>query len=69
MSRYLKRHAYSNAKTVDLWAALGEAAGQKLEGVMATWTGLPGEPAGRGAVAGCVSWCVPACAWSLGVLR
>ena len=59
MSRYLKRHAYSNAKTVDLWAALGEAAGQKLEGVMATWTGLPGEPAGRGArVVVCACMCL-----------
>ncbi len=42
MQLYLKRHAYSNAKTEDLWAALGNASGQPIKDMMATWTRFPG---------------------------
>jgi puromycin-sensitive aminopeptidase len=41
---YLRTHAYGNADTRDLWAALGRAAGQSLEAMMTGWIFQPGFP-------------------------
>ncbi|HEY0966136.1 MAG TPA: M1 family metallopeptidase [Opitutaceae bacterium] len=41
---YLKRHAYSNTTTADLWAALSEASGKPVAQVAAEWTEQPGFP-------------------------
>ena len=41
---YLETHAYANADTRDLWAALGRAAGVDIPGVMDTWIFKPGFP-------------------------
>ncbi|MBI2158295.1 MAG: M1 family metallopeptidase [Candidatus Rokubacteria bacterium] len=41
---YLRRHAYGNADTGDLWAALGRAAGQPIPEVMDGWIFAPGYP-------------------------
>ncbi|RAK99965.1 M1 family metallopeptidase [Aspergillus ibericus CBS 121593] len=41
---YLRRHAYGNATTEDLWAALTEASGQNVGAMMHAWTRKPGFP-------------------------
>jgi puromycin-sensitive aminopeptidase len=41
---YLRRHAYANADTGDLWAALGHAARQPIPEVMDSWIFKPGYP-------------------------
>lgn len=41
---YLKKHAYSNAKTTDLWSALGEASGKDVDAMMRSWTRQMGFP-------------------------
>jgi puromycin-sensitive aminopeptidase len=41
---YLRRHAYANAATGDLWAALGRAAGQAIPELMDGWIFRPGFP-------------------------
>ena len=41
---YLRRHAYDNAETGDLWAALGRAANQPIPEVMDAWIFRPGYP-------------------------
>ena len=41
---YLRRHAYANADTGDLWAALGHASGQPIPAVMDGWIFAPGYP-------------------------
>ena len=41
---YLKRHAYSNAVTEDLWKALEEASKQPVQEMMDTWTKQGGYP-------------------------
>jgi puromycin-sensitive aminopeptidase len=41
---YLRRHAYANADTRDLWAALGRAARQPIPDVMDGWIFTPGYP-------------------------
>jgi puromycin-sensitive aminopeptidase len=41
---YLKRHAYGNAVTTDLWKALAEVSGKPVEEVMNAWTGKAGYP-------------------------
>src|SRR2546430_13605404 len=41
---YLRRHAYANAETGDLWAALGRAANQPIPDVMDGWIFKPGYP-------------------------
>jgi puromycin-sensitive aminopeptidase len=41
---YLRRHAYANADTGDLWAALGRAARQPIPEVMDGWIFKPGYP-------------------------
>ncbi|HMH52378.1 MAG TPA: M1 family aminopeptidase, partial [Candidatus Acidoferrum sp.] len=41
---YLREHAYGNADTGDLWAALGQAAGAPIPAVMDGWIFRPGFP-------------------------
>jgi puromycin-sensitive aminopeptidase len=41
---YLRAHRFGNADTVDLWAALGGAAGQPIPTVMDGWIFKPGYP-------------------------
>ncbi len=41
---YLKKHAYGNATTVDLWRALEHVSGKPVAKVMANWTGKAGYP-------------------------
>lgn len=42
--QYLKKHAYQNTKTGDLWAALSAASGKDVEKVMDIWTKRVGFP-------------------------
>lgn len=42
--RYLKKHAYGNTHTGDLWAALSDASGKDVEKVMDIWTKNVGYP-------------------------
>ncbi|KAH0542618.1 hypothetical protein FGG08_003026 [Glutinoglossum americanum] len=44
VSNYLKAHQYKNATTGDLWAALSEASGQDVNGVMDNWIKKIGFP-------------------------
>ena len=44
LQHYLKKHAYSNAKTEDLWKALEEVSGKPVGKIMANWTAKPGHP-------------------------
>jgi aminopeptidase N len=41
---YIKKFAYSNAETQDLWNALGEASGQNINEIMGSWTKQMGFP-------------------------
>ena len=41
---YLQRHAYRNAETGDLWAALGEVSGKPIPAIMNDWIFRPGYP-------------------------
>ncbi len=41
---YLKKHAYGNTDTVDLWEALETASHKPVKAFMAAWTGEPGYP-------------------------
>ena len=41
---YLKRHAYSNTDTVDLWAALEEVSNKPVKKFMSAWTSQSGYP-------------------------
>ena len=45
LRRYLKRYAFTNARTVDLWKALEEVSGQPVRKIMAGFTGQMGYPA------------------------
>jgi aminopeptidase 2 len=42
--RYLKKHAFGNTQTGDLWAALSDASGKDVEKVMDIWTKKVGFP-------------------------
>ncbi|KAK1832903.1 mitochondrial aminopeptidase 2 [Podospora conica] len=42
--QYLKKHAYGNTQTGDLWASLAEASGKSVEEVMDVWTKNIGYP-------------------------
>jgi aminopeptidase N len=44
LRRYMKAHAYSNATSADLWAALGAASGRDVAGVARGFTEQPGVP-------------------------
>jgi puromycin-sensitive aminopeptidase len=41
---YLRRHAYRNTQTGDLWEALGEASGEPIPEIMDGWIFHPGYP-------------------------
>ena len=41
---YMKRHAYGNTETADLWTALSEASGTDVNALMARWTEQMGFP-------------------------
>ncbi|CAG7980251.1 unnamed protein product [Penicillium salamii] len=41
---YIKKHAYGNTETGDLWAALGDASGKPVKSVMDIWTKNVGFP-------------------------
>ncbi len=49
---YLKKHAYGNAQTEDLWKALSEVSGKDVGKIMANWTSKPGHPLVRLQVTG-----------------
>jgi puromycin-sensitive aminopeptidase len=42
--RYIRRHRESNARAADLWRALEEASGRKVEPVVRAWIERPGFP-------------------------
>jgi aminopeptidase 2 len=42
--RYLKKHAFGNTQTGDLWAALADASGKDVEKIMEIWTKNVGYP-------------------------
>lgn len=42
--RYIKKHAYGNTRTDDLWAALEEASGKPVREIMSIWTKNVGFP-------------------------
>jgi aminopeptidase 2 len=42
--RYLKKHAFGNTQTGDLWSSLSDASGKKVEDVMNVWTKNIGFP-------------------------
>ncbi len=44
VSRYLARHAGGNARTSDLWNALGEAGGESVATMLDPWLDRPGLP-------------------------
>lgn len=44
LQAYLKKHQYSNAATLDLWASLEKVSGKKVKKIMENWTGKPGYP-------------------------
>jgi aminopeptidase N len=44
LRHYLKKHAYGNAQTVDLWASLEEVSGKPVTEFMHAWTSQPGYP-------------------------
>ncbi len=44
LTHYLKKHAYSNATTLDLWNALSKVSGKPVEKIMEDWIRKPGYP-------------------------
>ena len=44
VSQYLNNHAYSNATTNDLWAALSKASGKDVDSFMSNWVRTIGFP-------------------------
>ena len=42
--RYIKKHAYGNTRTEDLWAALSEESGKDISKVASIWTKKVGYP-------------------------
>ncbi|ERN06883.1 hypothetical protein AMTR_s00005p00250950 [Amborella trichopoda] len=44
LASYIKRHAYKNAKTEDLWAVLSEESGEPVNMLMDSWTKQKGYP-------------------------
>ncbi|HWP84323.1 MAG TPA: M1 family metallopeptidase [Terriglobia bacterium] len=44
LNRYLSSHAYGNARTTDLWAALEKVSGKPIKKMMAGYTRQPGYP-------------------------
>lgn len=52
LQHYLKRHAYGNAQTEDLWKSLEEISKKPVGKIMANWTSKPGHPVIRVQVTG-----------------
>ncbi len=52
LQHYLKKHAYGNAETEDLWNALEKVSGKPVAKVMANWTSKSGHPLVRVQVTG-----------------
>lgn len=44
LATYIKNHAYSNAKTEDLWSALEGGSGEPVNKLMSSWTKQKGYP-------------------------
>ncbi|TVU09291.1 hypothetical protein EJB05_42754 [Eragrostis curvula] len=44
LAAYIRKYAYSNAKTEDLWAVLEEKTGEPVKNLMTTWTKQQGYP-------------------------
>jgi puromycin-sensitive aminopeptidase len=44
LRHYLKKHAYGNTETADLWNALAKVSGKPVAKMMANWTGKAGYP-------------------------
>ncbi|MBI3328860.1 MAG: M1 family metallopeptidase, partial [Nitrospinae bacterium] len=44
LAHYLSAHEYSNARTEDLWEALGSVSQKPVKAIMDTWTKQPGYP-------------------------
>ncbi|VAH23761.1 unnamed protein product [Triticum turgidum subsp. durum] len=44
LASYVKKYAYSNAKTEDLWIVIEEETGEPLKDLMTPWTKEPGYP-------------------------
>lgn len=44
LHHYLKKHAYGNTDTVDLWDSLAEVSGLPVQSFMNAWTSQPGFP-------------------------
>ena len=44
LREYLRQHEYANARTSDLWDALGEASGRPVTAIMETWVAQTGYP-------------------------
>lgn len=44
LSHYLKRHAYKNATTADLWKSFEKVSGKPISKLMSVWTQTPGFP-------------------------
>lgn len=44
LATYIKNHAYSNAKTEDLWSALEGGSGEPVNKLMSSWTKQMGYP-------------------------
>ncbi|XVE97719.1 hypothetical protein REPUB_Repub03eG0042900 [Reevesia pubescens] len=44
LATYIKRHAWSNARTENLWAALKEGCGEPVDKIMNSWTKQKGYP-------------------------
>lgn len=44
LRHYLKKYAYKNTDTIDLWAALEDASGKPVTQFMSAWTGQDGFP-------------------------
>ncbi|MBI2314568.1 M1 family metallopeptidase [Candidatus Daviesbacteria bacterium] len=47
LQHYLKKYAYSNAQTLDLWNSLEQVSGKPVVKVMKSWTSKPGHPVVR----------------------
>jgi puromycin-sensitive aminopeptidase len=44
LASYIKKYAYSNAKTEDLWAVIEKETGEPVKDLMSTWTKQKGYP-------------------------
>eukprot|EP00933_Yihiella_yeosuensis_P012781 TRINITY_DN12192_c0_g1_i1.p1 TRINITY_DN12192_c0_g1~~TRINITY_DN12192_c0_g1_i1.p1 ORF type:complete len:859 (+),score=193.67 TRINITY_DN12192_c0_g1_i1:309-2579(+) len=44
LMQYMKRHAYSNTETFDLWGAWAESSGKPVKDIMSSWTEQMGFP-------------------------